>query len=158
VDRRDRRTDALLAAARIGNAHWLFGNLYEEVVGMPARVADGPHDGGLLGRHSPVRYFLPVAPMTLGATLAAAVTGWHRREDRPALAAALALTVAGAGITGQLVRSVVVRLFDDHLPADERDRLVASWHRANRVRLALAAGAGATLLVAERRTLTARRS
>jgi hypothetical protein len=152
---RDRRTSALLTAARIGNAHWLFGNLYEEVVGMPGRIADGPHDGGLLGRHSPVRYHLPIAPMTLGTTLAAAVSGWHRREDRPALAAAAALTVAGAAITGRLVQTVIVRLFDDRLPDDERDRLVAHWHRANRVRLAAAAGAGAALLLAERRALTA---
>jgi hypothetical protein len=146
-----RRTAALLAAARIGNAHWLFGNLYEEVVGMPGRVADGPHAGGVLGPGSPSRYYVPAAPLTLAATLASAAAGWHRREDRPALAAAGALTAAGAVITGHLVRAVIVRLFDDALTTAERDRLVAHWHRANRLRLVAAAGAGVALPVAGRR-------
>jgi hypothetical protein len=142
---------ALLAAARIGTAHWLFGNLYEEVVDMPGRVADGPRDGGLLGRGSPVRYYVPAAPVTFAATLASVVRGWDRREDRPVLVAAGALTAVGAAITGHLVRTVIVRLFDDQLTAAERERLVARWHRANRVRLLAATGAGLALQAVGRR-------
>lgn len=147
-----RRTAALLAAARFGNAHWFFGNLYEGIVDMPGRLADGPHDGGMFGRHSPVRYFLPAAPFTFGAMAASVVDGWHRRGDRPALAVAGALTAVGAAITGHLVRTVIVRLFDDRLTRSERDRLVAHWHRANRIRLLAAAGAGVALRMAEPKT------
>jgi hypothetical protein len=79
-----------------------------------------------------VRYFLPVAPAPLGTTLAAAVSGWHRRSDRPALATAAALTVAGAAITGHLVRTVIVRLFDDRLPDDERNAVRPRYRSAGR--------------------------
>ena len=142
---------ALLAAARLGTAHWLFGNLYEEVVDVPSRIADGPRDGKLLGRGSPVRYYVPAAPLMFAATVASVVRGWDRREDRPALVAAAALTAVGAAITGHLVRTVVVRLFDDRLTSAERDRLVAHWHRANRVRLLAATGAGLALQAVGRR-------
>ena len=140
----------LLGAARLGNAHWFFGNLYEEIVRMPGRLADGPRDGGLLGRGSPVRYYLPAAPLTVGATVATVLEGWRRREDRPALAAAGVLTAVGTAITAHLVRTVIVRLFDDRLPEPERDRLVAHWHRANRVRLVAAAGVAVALQLADR--------
>jgi hypothetical protein len=55
-----------------------------------------------------------------------------RPRNRPALATAGALTVVGAAITGHLVMTVIVRLFDDQLTDAERDRLVAHWHRATR--------------------------
>jgi hypothetical protein len=73
-------------------------------------------------------------------------------RDRPALAAAGMLTAVGAAITGYLVRTVVVRLFDELLPDAERDRLVAHWHRANRVRLLAAAGAGLALQALDRKS------
>ncbi|TCK22567.1 hypothetical protein [Pseudonocardia endophytica] len=36
----------LRGAIRVGIAHWAFGNLYEEVVRMPERVAERPGPAG----------------------------------------------------------------------------------------------------------------
>ena len=136
----------LLATARLGLAHWFFGNLYEEIVRMPQRVADAPGAGGPLGPGSPVRYYLPAAPLTLAATFAAIASGWGDREDRPRLVAAGLLTTAGAAMTAHLVRAVNLRLLGDAVPDNgERRRLVAHWHRVNRVRLVMVAGAALAL-------------
>src|SRR5688572_1248708 len=82
--RQDRRMQPrhharLQTAARLGLAHWFFGNLYEEVVRMPARIAEQPVAGGPLAAGSPVRYYLPAAPVTVATTLACVAAGWHRR-------------------------------------------------------------------------------
>lgn len=136
----------LQTAARLGLAHWFFGNLYEEVVRMPARIAAQPVVGGPLTAGSPVRYYLPAAPVTVAATLACVAAGWHRRADRPALAAAGLLTATGTAMTGHLVRAVVLRLLDG-TPSDpaERQRLVEHWHRVNRIRLVVVAAAAVAL-------------
>jgi hypothetical protein len=136
----------LQTAARLGLAHWFFGNLYEEVVRMPARIAEQPVTGGPLAAGSPVRYYLPAAPVTVATTLACVAAGWHRRADRPALAAAGLLTATGAALTGHLVRAVVLQLLDGTQsdPA-ERRRLVEHWHRVNRVRLVVVAAAAVAL-------------
>jgi hypothetical protein len=129
----------LQVAARLGLAHWFFGNLYEEVARMPERIADHPSPGGPFAPGSPVRYYVPAAPIMLASTLACVAAGWHRQADRPALAAAGLLTVTGAALTGHLVRAVNLRLLDGaSRPADpaERKRLVEHWHRVNRIRLA----------------------
>jgi anthrone oxygenase-like protein len=144
----------LRVAAQLGLAHWFFGNLYEEVVRMPARVADSPPRGGPLGPGSPVRYYLPAAPVTLATTLACVAAGWQRRADRPALAAAGILTTAGAALTGHLVGTVNLRLLrDGSTPSDpaERQRLVEHWHRVNRLRLVVVAAAAAALHAGTRR-------
>jgi hypothetical protein len=150
----------LLTTARLGLAHWFFGNLYEEVVRMPDRLADAPSGGGLFAPGSPVRYHLPAAPVTVAATLACVVTGWRRRGDRPALAAVGLLTTTGAALTAHLVRTVVLRLLGDPPPEPrERQRLVEHWHRVNRARLVLVAAAAVALRVGtrERRNPGARR-
>jgi Domain of unknown function (DUF1772) len=135
----------LRTAARLGLAHWFFGNLYEEVVRMPARLAESP-TGSPLSPGSPVRYHLPAAPVTLAATLGCVVAGWDLRTDRPALAAAGLLTAAGAALTGHLVRSVNLRLLGNTPPDPlERQRLVEHWHRVNRVRLVVVAAAAVAL-------------
>jgi hypothetical protein len=142
------RRAGLSTAAELGLAHWFFGNLYEEVVRMPARIADQPSPGGPLAPGSPVRYYIPAAPVTLAATLACVADGWRRRADRPALAAAALLTAAGTALTAHLVRAVNLRLLDDaRRPADpaERQRLVEHWHRVNRIRLVAVAGAAVAL-------------
>jgi hypothetical protein len=144
----------LQTAARLGLAHWFFGNLYEEVVRMPARIAEQPVTGGPLAAGSPVRYYLPAAPVTVATTLACVAAGWHRRADRPALAAAGLLTATGAALTGHLVRAVNLRLLDgSSRPADaaERKRLVQHWHRVNRIRLAIVAAAAVALHAGTRR-------
>ena len=48
----------MCAAARLGQAAWFFGNLYEAVVGMPQLLADVRSESertGPLGTGSPVR-------------------------------------------------------------------------------------------------------
>jgi hypothetical protein len=136
----------LQTAAELGLAHWFFGNLYEEVVRMPSRIAERPPTGGAFAPGSPVRYYA-AAPVTLSTTLACVATGWRRRADRPALAAAAALTVAGVALTGHLVRAVNLRLLDGAGRPDpaERQRLVEHWHRVNRVRLVAVAAAAVAL-------------
>jgi len=143
-------TAALSTLARAGQAHWFFGNLYEAVVHMPERLDS---DERPFAAGSPVRYYLPAAPITLGATLATVVRGWRRDSDRPALAVAGACSVAGAALTGHLVRSVNLRLLgDEPLDPTERARLIRHWHRVNRVRLLLADSALAALERAARST------
>jgi hypothetical protein len=130
----------LRAVARTAVAHWFFGNLYEEVVGVPALVAASP-PGGVLAPGSPARYFLPVAPITVASVVALAAT----ERTRPAVAAA-AFTVAGAALTGPLVRTVTLDLLTGRTTdPGERDRLVRTWHRVNRVRLALVGAAAVAL-------------
>ncbi|WP_232667149.1 anthrone oxygenase family protein [Pseudonocardia sp. TRM90224] len=129
----------LLTIARAANAHWFFGNLYEELVRMPDRLAD-EHDSGRARLPSPVRYYVPALPALVGGAVAAAVTG-RRGPARGALATAAVSTVAGVGLTGFVVRTVIFRLIDDGPPLEqaERERLITRWHRVNRVRLVLAA-------------------
>ena len=144
---RRRITDVLLAVAEVGLAHGLFGNLYEGVVRVPDHLARhrdlevpaghrvGP--GALLAVGSPVRYYLPVAPITAGAVLVAAATGWQRSGDRRDLAAAAVGMVSAAGITSYAVRGIIVPvLFAPHPPdSAERDRLLRRWHRLNVIRM-----------------------
>jgi hypothetical protein len=105
----------LQTTARLGLAHWFFGNLYEEVVRMPARLAESP-SGGPLAAGSPVLYHLPAAPVTLAATLGCVAAGWRRR--------------------------LLANTPPDPL---ERQRLVEHWHRVNRVRLVVVAAAAVAL-------------
>jgi hypothetical protein len=142
----------LLTVARLGLAHWFFGNLYEEVTRMPARLAGDPPVGGPFAPGSPVRYYVPAAPVTLATTLACVATGWHRRADRPALAAAGLLTAAGAALTAHLVRTVNLPLLDSRRPDPaHRRQLVEHWHRVNRLRLVVVASAAAALRAGTRR-------
>ena len=140
----------LMAAARAGHAHWLFGNLYEAVVRVPDRLAEAHDTGrsrGPLGPASPLRYYAPVLPVTLGATAAAVIRGWHRSPDRPLLAVATCCTLAGTALTGHLVRTVNLRLFDAGSPLgqEERRRLLGRWYRVNRVRLVLVGASSVAL-------------
>lgn len=132
-----------------GLAHWFFGNLYEAVVDVPGLLAAARDDREprLLGTGSPVRYYAPVAPLTLAATGATIVEGWRSRADRRAVLAAFAGTVTATGLTGYLVRTVNVRLLREgnRLPAAERRELVTRWHRVNAVRLVALATTGASL-------------
>ena len=130
----------LRAVARTAVAHWFFGNLYEEVVGVPALVAASP-PGGVLAQGSPARYFLPAAPVTVGSVVALAAT----ERTRPTVAAAV-LAVAGAVITGPLVRTVTLDLLTGRTTDPvERAAQIRTWHRVNRVRLALVGAAAVAL-------------
>lgn len=121
---------------------------------MPARLT--PRDG-MFTAGSPVRYYLLVAPVTLGSTLAAAVAGRHDPRQRPALGIAAAAALTGAALTGHLVHTVNRRLLSGPPPpAAERDRLLRHWHRVNRVRIVLAGTALVALERAQRTTDEAR--
>jgi hypothetical protein len=67
------------AVARFGQAYWFFGNLYEAVVDVPQLLADahGQRSPWLLGPGSPVRYYAPIAPLTLAATAATLIDRWR---------------------------------------------------------------------------------
>ncbi len=132
----------LRTVARLGHAHWFFGNLYEEVVRMPDRLAV-EHDLPAAQRlRSPVRYYLPAAPVTVASVVAVALV-----ERRPARTAAALCSTTGAALTGYLVATVIRRLLDDgpSISPGERTELVTRWHRINRVRLLLVAAAAVGL-------------
>jgi len=123
------------------------------VVRVPDRLADehGVRPGGLLRRGSPVRYYIPAAPVTLASTLTAAVA--LRDEARRAeVLTAAACSTTGAALTAYLVATVIRRLLDDGPPigAQERSRLLGRWYRVNRVRLLLTAVASVALERASR--------
>ncbi len=131
------------AVARLGQLQWLFGNLYEAVVDVPRLLADARPDREprLLGAGSPLRYYLPAAPVTLAATAATLVDSWRSGGDRHAITTAAASTAAAAGLTAYLVRTVNLRLLHDATPLDpaERRALIATWHRGNLARLSVLA-------------------
>ncbi|MBB5953873.1 hypothetical protein FHS29_000443 [Saccharothrix tamanrassetensis] len=127
------------AVAGVGQAQWFFGNVYEAVVDMPQLLADAQPDRkpGLLGAGSPLRYYLPVAPVTLVATAAALVGSRRSGGDRGAIATAAAGTASAVALTAYLARTVNLRLLRGGKPLDaiERRNLVRTWHRGNLVRL-----------------------
>lgn len=137
----------LLDVARLGHAHWFFGNLYEAVVRVPHRLAcEQPDRNGSaspLGPGSPVRYYVPAIPATFPAAVAALVSGWNSREIRLWLAGGAVCSLSGAAATAYLVRAVNTKLFfgDQQLPVDERERLLRKWYRLNAFRLAVSGGA-----------------
>ncbi|MCC8248919.1 DUF1772 domain-containing protein [Saccharothrix luteola] len=137
------------ALARLGQAHWFAGNLYEAAVDVPGLLADARpnREPRLLGPGSPLRYYAPAAPVTLVATGVTLAAGWRTGGDRRAVAMSAAGTVAAAALTAYLVKAVNLPLLrgEGALGDDERRRLVRTWHRANLVRLAaLAAATAAT--------------
>lgn len=144
--RRRRVTSALLNTAQLGLAHWFFGNLYEAVVKVPDRLADDPQltlrsaritPQSLLRQGSPVRYYLPGAPIALGAGPAALVAGWASLGARRWLAASAAGSLTGGVVTGYIVRGLNTKLFFAAEQPDrvEREALLRRWHRLNAVRL-----------------------
>jgi hypothetical protein len=147
---RRRATGTLVTIAQLGYAHWFFGNLYEAIVKVPHRLvsdqepaAAGTHPAALFGPGSPLRYYLPGAPVTFAAALAALATGWDTPNHRRWLMAAAACSMAGGAITASLVRTVNLPLLftDQSPPPDEQDRLLRRWYRLNRWRLVAVGGA-----------------
>jgi hypothetical protein len=144
------RPRALWAAlAGLGQLHWFFGNLYEAVVDMPQLLVDAHpnREPRLLGAGSPVRYYLPVAPVTLTAIVATLIDSWRSGGDRRAIAAAAVTTASAGALTAYLVRTVNLRLLHSGkaLSASEGRKLVGTWHRGNLLRLLALVGAAWTL-------------
>lgn len=143
------------AITRFGQAYWFFGNLYEAVVDVPQLLADahGQRPPRLLGPGSPVRYYAPVAPLTLAATAATLIDRWRGGGSKSMIAAAAVATVSAVAMTGYLVRTVSLPLLRGNTPmsATERRRLIRTWHRTNAVRMVALVGAS----LAMRRTAAA---
>jgi hypothetical protein len=162
---RTRLTARLLDLAELALAQWLFGNVYEAVVKVPERLATPPSDAAgvgadrtsILGPGSPVRYYVPAAPVTaatlFGALIASRRTGTVTRW----LTASAGCWIAGAALTAYLVVKVNLRLFfgAEAPPADERDTLLRRWHRVNVLRTAAVGGA---LVAAHRARLATERA
>ena len=134
------------AVASLGQLHWFFGNVYEAAVDMPQLLADAHPNRAprLLGSGSPLRYYLPAAPVTLVATVAALIDSWRRGGDRRVIATAAASTAGAGALTGYLVKAVNLRLLHSEKPlsATESRKLVRTWHRGNLVRLTFLGVAG----------------
>jgi mannose/fructose/N-acetylgalactosamine-specific phosphotransferase system component IIC len=109
------------------------------VVNMPQLLADAQpsREPRLLGAVSPLRYYLPAAPVTLVATAAALIDSWRSGGDRRAIITAAVSIASAAALTVYLVRTVNLRLLHSGKPlgATECRRLVKTWHRGNLVRL-----------------------
>ncbi|MFE9747691.1 DUF1772 domain-containing protein [Saccharothrix saharensis] len=140
------------AVARLGQAHWFFGNLYEAVVDMPRLLADARPNRppGLLTAGSPLRYYAPAGPVTVVATAVALVRSGGDRRD---VATAGLGTLVAAALTGYLVKTVNLRLLRDDEPLTEAERrqLITTWHRGNLLRLVALAVAASALRRATRR-------
>ncbi|MQA84571.1 MAG: DUF1772 domain-containing protein [Streptosporangiales bacterium] len=92
---------------------------------------------------SPVLYYIPAAPITLAATLAALAAGWDAPSGRRWLAAAAACSMSGFAATAYLLRTVNLKLFfaDQPCAPEERERLLRTWYRLNGFRLVAVGGA-----------------
>jgi hypothetical protein len=128
-----------VAVAGLGQISWFFGNLYEAVVDMPQLLADAQPNRKprLLAAGSPLRYYLPIAPVTFAATMAVLLDSWRSGGNRRMMATAAMSTASAAAITVHLVRTVNLRLLQSTQPlsATERARLIRTWHRGNLMRL-----------------------
>ena len=125
--------------AKAGQAAWLFGNLYEGVIGMPQLLAcaRAERSPGLLTSGSPVRYFAPIAPLTLGATAITLARSWRSGQDRYRIAAAAGGFLGALGLSGYLIRTVDLPLLTNGEPLTEveRSQYAARWHMINTLRL-----------------------
>jgi hypothetical protein len=150
--RRARRTAALLDLAQLAYAQWFFGNVYEAVVKIPDRLsaelpdsAPGTHgrSRSILGPGSPVRYYLPAPPVAVVSTVGAVVNGVGNPRSRRWLTVSAGCGVAGAALTGYVVRNVNLKLFfgAEPPPPAERDELLRTWYRLNVLRAAAVASA-----------------
>jgi hypothetical protein len=131
--------------AEVAQASWFFANLYEAVVDMPRLLLDARQQRrpGLMRPGSPLRYYAPVGPLTIATATVALVDSWRAGGDRRMITLAAVNTAAAVALTGYLVRAVNLQLLSGSAPLSEseRRRMVATWHRANGVRLAAVASA-----------------
>ncbi|GAA3388513.1 hypothetical protein [Cryptosporangium minutisporangium] len=143
---------ALTCLAVLGHAHWFFGNLYEAIVLAPGwrSMADEPLSvgGGVLAPGSPVRYYVPITPLTVLVTVSAGIAGWRTPDGpHPALGLGVALSLISAAVTGYIVARVNLPLFFvADTPAEQKVMLARRWARLNYIRLTTL-GATGTLLV-----------
>jgi hypothetical protein len=144
VSRRSSVPAVLLTIGQLACAHNFFGNVYEAMVRVPHRLSadHATIDGdqrlpSLFSQGSPVRYYLPSVPISVGATFAALLTRRRDPHDRRWLGAAAAALVVSSALTGYLIRNVNIKLFVAGHPItpSERDRLLRTWYRLNTIRV-----------------------
>jgi hypothetical protein len=135
-------------AARLGQTAWLVGPLYEGLVGMPQLLADARprRSPGVLTSGSPVRYYVPVAPLAVGATGVTLLQHWRSGGDRLLIAATGTAVASALALSGYLIQTVNRPLLTGAGPLTDvdRHRLVSTWHRVNAVRLVALTVASAT--------------
>jgi hypothetical protein len=142
----------LTSLAVLGHAHWFFGNLYEAIVLAPGwtSMAGKPLHlgGGILTAGSPVRYYIPVTPLTVLVTVSAGIAGWRTPQGpHLPLALGIGLSLISAAVTGYIVARVNMRLFfAADTTAEQKVVLARRWTRLNYTRLTTLGAAG-TLLV-----------
>lgn len=112
----------------------------------------------LLGAGSPVRYYVPVAPVAVASTLGAVITARGNARGRRWLAISSGCWISGAALTAYLVRKVNIPLFfaSDAAtlpPRADREALLRTWYRLNVIRIAAAGGALFATYRAKRATL-----
>ena len=131
-DGRSRRS-GWMRAAQLGQAAWLIGNLYEGLVGMLQLLADArpARFPGLLTAGSPARYYLPVAPLALGAHGVALLQRWRTGGDRRLIAAAGTSLTSALTLSGYPIQTVNRPLLSGTGPLSEADRhrLVSTWQK-----------------------------
>jgi len=131
-----RATRTLSTSAAACLALQLFGNLYEEVVGNVATLAD-PRPGALVGAlapGSPVYYYLPWAP--LGVVLTAVLTVRVRRLGAPAwivrrMHAALGALAVALAAKVVLVTTINPRFRDPDATVELLRRSAVTWAVGN---------------------------
>src|SRR5687767_13153748 len=103
------------ALARLGQAHWFFGNAYEAAVDMPRLLVDARpnRSPGLLAPGSPLRYYAPAAPVTLASTAMALRDSVRSGGDRRAVTTSAVGTLVATALTAYLVKTVNLRLLRD---------------------------------------------
>jgi hypothetical protein len=139
-----RRLHDLLGLSQLGYAWWFFGNLYEEIVQMPERIANGNRLTSILVAGSPVWYYAPGALLILATTVSAVLLGRRARIEQPALLRMTVCVFVGILATVYLVPTVNLRLFVVGPSVDtvEQVHLLRRWHTVNYVRLVMTAGGG----------------
>lgn len=147
----------LLAVARIGLAHEFFGHVFEVVTKVPDRYAIEQRPGdpdermpSLLSSGSPLRYFAPVAPVTVAATLGALIASRREGRARGWLAACAVGLLSSEALTAYIVRALNVPLFvaGQPLAHGERRALLRTWYRLTAARIALCGGASVMATIA----------
>lgn len=133
----------VLELARLTNAQWVAVSLFEDVIDLPGRVAR-ESSGSAFGPGSPARYHVIAGVPTIGSMIIAYATNPDPGRRRP-LGLALIGTLAAAGLTGVLVRTVNVPLITGPSDGESSERLVRRWHGLNKLRLGLLAGVGIAL-------------
>lgn len=147
----------LLLIALVGMLHWLFGNLYEEVVIAPNWLVSSQEQlhrlHALFVRTSPTTYFVPVsfvAPALTWVAQAICRRTPARGDLRRASLFALLATVVNAVIVG----SIVTQLFGDgysRLSEAVVHDLCVRWNALNGVRMIFTASTAYWLFAAFRR-------